>query len=599
MSLQRLLLPGLLVLVVAGAWGTCASAAEGPSWKPRLARAHDQNPDPGIVEVELVAEEAVVDLWPGSRTRVWAYNGSVPGPLIEANVGDRIIVHFMNNLPEATTVHWHGVEVPADMDGSNISQREVPPGGTFRYEFQALNAATYWYHPHRSTNEQVERGLYGALVFRDPQEEERLAMSGVEEHILLVDDILLDESGQIAPFVSDPEAAFSPLERAERQLNGREGNVLLVNGRRHPSLTVREGVPQRWRIINAANARSMLLSIPDHVMQRIGGDQGLLDDVEPIQPVGGVGPAPEHVTPLFPPEGLMLTPSERADVIFTPRGDPGEDLELRWYDFGRGRHTAGYGSFGTIEIIHTLDDGFRGSRPLMRLHLARGGSTTAGDWVPPSPLRVVPQVEIPAAVGVTGILPIFFGHSNPDSDGNVNFFAAVRDQQGVLDRMEQRLPVPVPQFGPTPFAAVDAADAHQVEVGEARIWEVINFTGGDHPFHTHGFPFQLIEYEWVDLDSPAGNFVIPRPFLETKDTIRVPRRQGLKGRSWVIARLAVRFDDSLRPQDLRRTPEQLVAFGKMPQVDLSGGWLAHCHILEHSARGMMTFLNLVLPGTTQ
>src|SRR5262245_7818919 len=77
-----------------------------------LPAAADANPDPKIVEVTLEARVEPIEITPGVRTNVWTYNGGLPGPLIRARRGDRIIVHFSNKLPQATTVHWHGVQVP-------------------------------------------------------------------------------------------------------------------------------------------------------------------------------------------------------------------------------------------------------------------------------------------------------------------------------------------------------------------------------------------------------------------------------------------------------------------------------------------------------
>jgi FtsP/CotA-like multicopper oxidase with cupredoxin domain len=81
--------------------------------------------------------------------RAWTYDGGIPGPLIRARVGDRVIVHFTNDLPQPTTIHWHGVRVPIEMDGvPTISQPEVQPAGTFTYDFVVRDAGLYWYHPH-------------------------------------------------------------------------------------------------------------------------------------------------------------------------------------------------------------------------------------------------------------------------------------------------------------------------------------------------------------------------------------------------------------------------------------------------------------------
>jgi FtsP/CotA-like multicopper oxidase with cupredoxin domain len=99
-------------------------------WNKKIAikPAEDVNPDPNIVEVHLTAAETTIKTANGKKTKAWAYNGQVPGPLIEANVGDTLIVRLTNNLPEGTSIHWHGVELPAEMDGSNLSQLEIPPG---------------------------------------------------------------------------------------------------------------------------------------------------------------------------------------------------------------------------------------------------------------------------------------------------------------------------------------------------------------------------------------------------------------------------------------------------------------------------------------
>ena len=194
--------------------------------------AFDENPALTIVEVRLVAEEKEISLGTdgAEMVRMYTYNGLTPGPTIEANVGDTLIVHFENRLPEATTIHWHGVELPANMDGSNIAQFAVPPGGSYRYKFKLPDASTFWYHPHIASNEQIEKGLYGALVVRDRARDLALGLPE-NEHVILLDDILLDDYGQVAEaFPSDP------LENAETQVNGREGNYLLANGRVSPAL---------------------------------------------------------------------------------------------------------------------------------------------------------------------------------------------------------------------------------------------------------------------------------------------------------------------------------------------------------------------------
>jgi FtsP/CotA-like multicopper oxidase with cupredoxin domain len=225
-----------------------------------LARAKDRGPSRQTVQLDIEAREAGVSLVPGKTTRVWAYNGSVPGPTITANLGDTVAVNLTNRLPEPTTIHWHGVEVPAPMDGSHIAQPPVEPGGSFQYRFRPLTAATYWYHSHVNAAVQVEQGLYGALVVRDPARDRKLGLPE-DELTLVVDDILLDDNGALTPFATDPAANLTPRQRALQLADGREGNHLLVNGQELPTVDVTAGRPQRWRIVNVANGRLLRLSV--------------------------------------------------------------------------------------------------------------------------------------------------------------------------------------------------------------------------------------------------------------------------------------------------------------------------------------------------
>src|SRR5919199_2586983 len=129
-------------------------------------------PDPGrsVVAVDLEAREAEWQFTPGRTTRVWGFNGQVPGPTLEARVGDVLEVRFTNRLPEPTTIHWHGLRVPAAMDGTDMVQHPIAPGESFTYRFKLPDAGTFWYHPHSNETVQLERGLYGALVVRGPNE---------------------------------------------------------------------------------------------------------------------------------------------------------------------------------------------------------------------------------------------------------------------------------------------------------------------------------------------------------------------------------------------------------------------------------------------
>src|ERR1044072_7590915 len=155
----------------------------------------DKNPDPKIVEIDMVAKLADVTI-DGKTVHAWTYNGSIPGPLINTHVGDRVIVHFKNELDQPTTVHWHGVRVPIEMDGvPEVSQPDVKKGEEFTYDFVVRDAGLYWYHPHVMSAAQVGFGLYGALLVEDPAD----GVGVADQLTLVLSDIGFDEDGVLEP----------------------------------------------------------------------------------------------------------------------------------------------------------------------------------------------------------------------------------------------------------------------------------------------------------------------------------------------------------------------------------------------------------------
>ena len=119
----------------------------------------------GVKIFHLVAEPVHHQFAPGLDVTAWGYNGGTPGPLIEAVVGDRVRIYVTNKLPEPTTVHWHGVFVPAGMDGvGGLTQRYIDPGKTFKYEFTFTKPGTFMYHPHLDEMTQIALGMVGMIV---------------------------------------------------------------------------------------------------------------------------------------------------------------------------------------------------------------------------------------------------------------------------------------------------------------------------------------------------------------------------------------------------------------------------------------------------
>jgi FtsP/CotA-like multicopper oxidase with cupredoxin domain len=411
----------------------------------------------GEVSFELEAREANVELADGRSARLWTYNGSMPGPTLEAHVGDLIRVHLINSLPVETTIHWHGVRVPAEMDGVAAT---IAPGADFTYEFTALDAGTFWYHPHVASNEQVERGLYGAIVIRDAQEPDVDS-----EQVAVLDDVLLGADGQLAPF------------SVMQAMTGRQGNVLLVNGHARPRLEVTPAGLHRFRFVNAATARYFRLSLGGRAFHVIGFDNGKLE-------------APRKL------RELLLVPGARADVLVTlPEA---ETLTWESLSYDRGHGTAATSAGALFDVTATGD-----AAELCALPEAFATIEALGEPDRSRTLVLGEDMAMHAGHG-SAMGPTFSINDKVFPDG---------------ERFTSR-------------------------IGRVEDWEIRNDTTMDHPFHLHGFRFQVVA---EDGREPA--------FLAYFDTVNVPAQQ-----TTVI---------------------------RIPLEANPGMWMFHCHILEHAERGMM------------
>ena len=125
------------------------------------------------------------------KTEIWGYDGTVLGPVLRARKGERMTQSFRNDLPQASSVHWHGIRIENGVDGvAGMTQAPVEPEEEFLYDFALPDAGTYWYHPHNRTYEQMARGLYGALVV-----EEATGAPEVDlDEVLLLDDWRLTDT---------------------------------------------------------------------------------------------------------------------------------------------------------------------------------------------------------------------------------------------------------------------------------------------------------------------------------------------------------------------------------------------------------------------
>jgi manganese oxidase len=119
----------------------------------------------GIKVFHLIAEEVDHEFAPGLRARCWGFNGQVHGPTIEAVEGDRVRIYVTNKLPENTSIHWHGVLVPSGMDGvAGLSQKNIEPGETYKYEFKLRQHGTFMYHSHSDEMTQIALGMMGMFI---------------------------------------------------------------------------------------------------------------------------------------------------------------------------------------------------------------------------------------------------------------------------------------------------------------------------------------------------------------------------------------------------------------------------------------------------
>ena len=195
-----------------------------------------------IADIQLLPEEYGI-------TRIWGYEGVAPGPEIRVVQGARMQGRLMNDLPDATSTHWHGIRIDNAMDGvAGLTQEAIAPGTSFDYDFVVPDAGTYWYHSHNRSFEQVARGLHGALIVEEPD-----PLDIDREEVLILDDWLIDpDTAQIA----DSFGAMHDLSHA-----GRLGNYITTNGTYNLSKPVNRHERLRLRLINASNARIFQLAL--------------------------------------------------------------------------------------------------------------------------------------------------------------------------------------------------------------------------------------------------------------------------------------------------------------------------------------------------
>jgi FtsP/CotA-like multicopper oxidase with cupredoxin domain len=418
-----------------------------------------------IVEYNLEASMFDWDIAPGKTIKAWGFNNQVPGPALKANVGDTLVVRVTNNLDEPTIVHWHGIRIPASMDGTGAVQKPIEPGQTFEYRFVVPDAGTFWYHSHYNETVQMERGMYGALIVNDETDP---VTDG--ERIFMIDDMKLDAENEFTK-----PGWYVP--RVVERHDGRQGSTLLLNGKENSVLYINAGQMERWRFINSSSARYFLLHLEGKEFKVIGTDGGLLEH-------------PRSVTE------VLITPGERMDIVVGPFNN-GETLAIESLPYNRMTFLkAKREKFATVKV---------------------GEAKPSVAFIPETLRKIEPLAPQDAEVARKIKLSV-----GPNLKNGMDFL--VNNDVHVNDK--------------------------PVKVGELQIWEINNASLMDHPFHLHGFFFQVIE----ENDKAPS-------YRAWKDTYNL-------------------------------TPRTKIKIAWMPD-DRPGMWMYHCHIIEHHAAGMMANFEVI------
>ncbi|MES1934000.1 bilirubin oxidase [Salinisphaera shabanensis T35B1] len=428
-----------------------------------VAPAHGADNGEVDVDFRLRARRDTVPLLPGTPSEVWRYdatlvdgpantlssiNNSYPGPLIRLSRGQRVRATLENRLPEDTTVHWHGLHVPPDVDGQ--PRLPIKPGEDMAVTFDVRDrAGLYWYHPHPHGPDggrvgfQSYAGLAGPLVIEDDIER-GLALPGGEQELIL---ILQDRS-----FAGDNALRYMDgMGAMMARMRGFFGDRVLVNGRPPRTRDVATR-PYRLRILNGSNARIYKLAWSDgRPVTVIGTDGGLLAKPQRLA----------YVT---------LAPAQRVDVWLDLSGaQVGERLRL----ISDAYQTGMMGGMGAMMGRSALPAGARFD--LLGLRVTD---------------RVRDGRPLPPDLDSTPVLPAV------TSDTPIRRFElGMRMMRGFFINGRQ-------------FEGATVADDEVVRLGQTEIWEFVNDTMMPHPMHVHGLQFAVVERRrmndrrgWSGLDS--------------------------------------------------------------------------------------------------
>jgi FtsP/CotA-like multicopper oxidase with cupredoxin domain len=441
---------GTLGLMAGGFWPLLSQSAAGQH--------EDAISKTGFVpdlDISLVAKPGDLAMFPGAATQIWQYHATVNkgdknrvlelprsylGPIIKAQQGEKIRIRFTNSIPEESIVHWHGLHVPAVMDGH--PRYVVPQGQSYLYEFEIKNrAGTYWYHPHPHgrTGPQVYGGLAGLFLVSDKEEQSVGLPDGEYDVPLVIQDRAFDRDNQLL---------YTSGNRMT-QMTGFLGDSILVNGRPDFTLPV-STTAYRLRLLNGSNSRIYRLA---------------WQDGRPLIIIGTDG-------------GLLEKPVSRSYVFLAP----GERIEL-WSDFSD--RSIGY----ETALISLPFDGGRMGRGMMM-----GGRRGVDQGLPNGTKVSLFKIKVTKSVMVRRPLPQKLSEMEPIQENDADNYN--RPRQFYLNAGHMRWTI----NGRT-FQMEGVADDEIVQLGSKEIWEFHNAGGGmmsmPHPIHLHGKQFRVLERSGV------------------------------------------------------------------------------------------------------
>ncbi len=604
-----LVLAALFVLVGTHSVGRATSGGD-PYSTPNVV---NTNPDPNVVETTLTAEPATVNIGNGVTANADTFNGSIPGPTFHLTVGQTVIVHYVNHLTVSSGIHWHGIDVSNEMDGTPFTQDAVPPGGTFLYKFTVDRPGIFWYHPHNApSTDEVFKGLYGMIVVTDPNDAP-LQAAGVLPSAAQTNQIVLSDTTVCKTAGTNDTATYNP---SQPWVGG--GALPVQAGSTPKSLCeTPTAIDENGNLQAASYNAGDIPAIQQNAAGRENEGQTVLTNGKNVGPCTNITDSPASTC-------VPATGASTLDV------QPGQGLRLQIVNTSTIRYMRLHLSpvaGGLIPLIEVGDEGGLLDNAMQDGGVSAGGldsKYTLGEVLIAPGSRIDVVAAIPQSP-TTGALTLWtedyqrtgMGYSDIPSVPVMHLNLAgptVTPGYAISDGTPLRAATGdlVPVYGPpttnlldpTTFSTpklglaaqnivIDNSGAggapqidhvtgihdtsdyetapHEGSTRYARVGDVLqlsvqNQTAANHPFHLHGFPMQPLT-----LANGALTYTFPP---ELRDNIDIPGGDTLTFR--------LKITDRALPD------------GTTPGGAL-GRWMFHCHIFFHATEGMISEL-VVLPA---